>query len=49
MLLTFQETLVFRDLSRIIQFLKVFCSLREFFPLDEGVALVGDDVRSGAI
>lgn len=49
MLLTFQKTLVFRDLSRVIQFLKVFCSLRELFPLDERIALVGDDVRSGAV
>lgn len=47
--LTLQETLMFRDLSSIVQFLKVLCSLREFFSLDERVALVRDDIRSGTV
>ena len=47
--LTLQETLVFCDFSSIVQFLKVLRPLREFFSLDERVALVRDDIRSGTV
>lgn len=40
---------MFRNLSSIVQLLKVLCSLRKFFPLDERVALVRDDIRSGTV
>lgn len=41
---TLEERLDLAELSCIVEFAEVLCLLREIFALDEGIALVGDEV-----
>ena len=46
---TFEESLDFPDLSRIVQFSKIFRLLREIFSLYKRVPLVSDQVRGSGV